>query len=58
MNQTNLKVSADDKIEWMLELELAMEKAELWEKKKMIGIGIFSFSHNVFKRLLCQALIQ
>ena len=26
----------------------------LWEKEKMLGISIFSFSHNVFKRPLIQ----
>ena len=30
----------------------------LWEKEKMLVISIFSYSHNVFKRLLFQGHLK
>ena len=33
---------------------MGQKKKPLWEKEKMLVTSIFSFSHNVFKRLLFQ----
>ena len=53
---SKLKAFADEKINVTEKMEILyrMRKKRLREKEKMLVTSIFSFSHNVFKRLLSQ----
>ena len=48
---SKLKAFADKKINVTQKLKISLGRGEktLWEKEKMLGTSIFSFSHNVFK---------
>ena len=55
LDQSKLKVLADDKISVTKKLKFVLERLEnVVEKEKMLVTSIFSCSHNVFKRLLFQ----
>ena len=50
---TKLKTYADDKIIVTEKLKFVLGKVEnIVEKEKMLATSIFSFFHNVFKRIL------
>ena len=53
---SKLKAFADDKINVNEKIEICFgkDRKTLWEKEKMLVTSIFSFSHNVFKRVLFQ----
>ena len=49
---SKLKAFADNEINWILKLKFELEIAEIfWKEEKMLIPSIFSFPHNVFKRL-------
>ena len=56
LNQSKLKAFADSKMNLTKKLKFAFEKVEniVGKKEKMLVTSIFSFSNNVFKRLLTQ----
>ena len=49
-----MKAFADEKINMTEKLNFCLEKGrkDCGEKEKMLVTSLFSFSHNVFKRLL------
>ena len=52
---SKLKAPADNKIKATEESKFVLQRVEtLYEKEKMLVISIFSFTHNVFNRPLCQ----
>ena len=56
---SKLKALADNKINMVRKFKSVLGRVEntvgkLWEKEKMLVTSIFSFSHNVFKRLFFQ----
>ena len=53
LDQSKFKAFADNKIKVMEKLKFVLVRRKTWwEKEKMHVPNIFSFSHNVFKRLL------
>ena len=55
LDESKLKSFSDDKINVTKSLKLVLERVEnIMQIEKMLIISIFSFSHNVFKRLLIQ----
>ena len=54
LDWSNLKALADNKINMTEKLKIVFGRLENMEKEKMLVTGIFSFSHNVFRRPLCQ----
>ena len=55
LEQSKLKACADDKITVTETLKLVLWRVEnIVGKGENAGYQHFSFSHNVFKRLLCQ----
>ena len=57
---TKFKVFANDKINWFEIFEICFGKGRktLQYKEKMLFTSIFSFSHNVLKRLLSQGCLK
>ena len=57
-NWSKLKAPADNKIKATEKSKFVSQRVEnkltLYKKEKMLVISIFSFSHNVFNRPLCQ----
>ena len=54
VGQSKLKAFADGKINMTLKLKGGGFQETLWEKEKIMVTSIFSFSHNVLKRLFCR----
>ena len=54
LNHSNLKECEKDKINGtqLLKKSNCPLLSSMWEKEKMLGTSIFSFSHNVFKSFL------
>ena len=57
LSWSKLKAFADSKINVTKKLKFLLERIEniMWEMEKMLVTSIFSFSHNVFKRLVIQS---
>ena len=53
LDLSKFKAFADDKkmVTQKLKFMLGQEQKTLWEKEKILVIGIFSCTHNVFKKL-------
>ena len=55
MNQTKLKAFADDKLNVTKMIISVFDRVEnIVEKGEIAGTSNFSFTHNIFKRLLSQ----